>query len=61
MHLLNNIVIREFMLQSGDFTHFNGSGGESIYGEVFDDENLTLKVFALIIEFLFNYLNIFNI
>jgi len=32
------------MLQSGDFTHFNGSGGESIYGEKFEDENFILKV-----------------
>lgn len=36
-------IIPEFMLQGGDFTFHNGSGGESIYGERFNDENFTLK------------------
>lgn len=41
---INCAAVPECLVQGGDITNFDGSGGESIYGPYFEDEKFTISV-----------------
>lgn len=43
-------VTRVYVAQSGDVVNNDGTGGESIYGPVFEDENFKLEVSAILFQ-----------
>jgi len=43
-HSCIHTIVPNFAIQGGDFTHGDGTGGESIYGGKFYDETLELKM-----------------